>query len=183
MTYQEIASCTRVIWVFDVIERACATANGTLWASRTIVKVEDVRVPVKACNRWETPVNPNLVPVNSYAVIGSDCAHEQKDNGDGTYGEACAGRWIVVTKLEDLGKEQLRDGKIRVTLTHGNAQAASNILAVLETFGQWAYIQGQNECLTCAYMRALRHGFPVIVDSPKRSAVRIYIVFIDSPLI
>jgi hypothetical protein len=88
-------------------------------------------------------------------------------NPDGTYGTPCEGRWLVVTKEEHLdGVES--DRKMRVCLAHGNEVAAQNILAKLEKVGMWAYIRGIDECLNCAYKRALRHGFQVVIDSPVK---------------
>jgi len=164
ITNQEIACCARALWVLEVIERACGAAQGTLWSSRYITKATGARVQVKACNKWASPIHDDLQPSNLLFVTGTDCAHSQKENLDGTYGGACEGRWIVVTKLEQLEQLQTQDPKMMVTLTHMNVAATNNVLALLERRGQWAYVQGKQECLTCAYKRALRHGFPVIVD-------------------
>jgi hypothetical protein len=168
---QEIRNCSQALWVLDVIERASATAQNTLWNSRPITKVTGARVRVRACNRWGSPVQDDLKPSNALFVTGVNCAHAQKENLDGTQGEECAGRWVVITKLEDLEQQEREDQILMVTLTHGNVPAADNVLALLEQKGQWAYVQGKQECLTCAYRRALAHGFPVVVDSPQTLTV------------
>lgn len=167
ITNHELASCTRALWMFEVVELACTSAHGTLWTSRYITKTKGDRTTVTACDKWETPVDPGLLPSNEFSVTGSACNHLQNVNQDGTYGVSSAGRWTVVTKLEELGEQPMQDLRMRVTLTHLNTAAANNVLAVLERRGLWAYIQGQQECLTCAYKRALRHGFVVIIDGPE----------------
>ena len=171
ITNQEITRCTHALWVLGIIENACSSARGTLWASRYMTKSNGERISVKACDKWESPIDNDLNPSNSFFVTGSDCAHPNDANEDGTFGMACGGRWTVVTKLEELEQQDWQDGKMVVTLTHANAPAVNNILAVLERRDQWAYVQGQQECLTCAYKRALRQGFPVIIDSPRSPTV------------
>jgi hypothetical protein len=171
ITGEELASCTTALWILDVIERACTAANGTLWASRTISLVKGNRIPVMPCDKWESPIDATLQPTHALSVTGTDCKHVQKVNPDGTIGEACAGRWVVATKIEDLAEEKLQDGNMRVTLTHGNAPAVNNVLATVERRGRWAYVQGPNECLSCAYKQALRFGFPVLIDGPESPIV------------
>jgi hypothetical protein len=103
ITSGEIACCHRVLRILEVLELACNTANGTLWSSRTIERLAGTRIPVKASDNWETSIDPALNPSHSFSVVGAERAHgkKSKSNPNGTQGTACAGRWIVVTKLGD----------------------------------------------------------------------------------
>lgn len=165
---EELSSCMKVWWMVDVIERACSTAHNTLLSSRYITEVTGKRVATTACNKWETPIDPNTAPVNTFYIVGRECGHPQNANQDGSFGVRCDGRFVLATRIEDFGEERMKDGALRVALTHNNPQAAKNILACLERRGIWAYIQGPRECLTCAYNKALRHGFAVVIDGPHR---------------
>ena len=164
---EELRSCMTVWWMVDVIERASGAAQNTLLCSRYINKVTGKRIVTTACNKWETPIDPNTSPVNTFYVTGRDCGHHQ----DGSSDVSCAGRFVLATKIEDFREEKMRDGALRVALTHNNPQAAHNILACLEGRGIWAYVQGPKECLNCAYRKALRHGFAVIIDGPQAENV------------
>ena len=167
LTSQELAKWPAVISTVSLLQQSLKAANGTLWKGRALVAATGPRISVIASDRWESPIDANLKPQLDYAVTGKTCPHPicMTANPDGTYGTPCDGRWLVVTKKEHLdGVES--DRKMRVCLVHGNEIAAQNILAKLEKVGVWAYIQGMDECLNCAYKRALRHGFQVIIDSP-----------------
>ena len=171
LTSQELAKWPSVISTVSILHQSLKAANGTLRTGRALVGATGPRISVVASDKWESPLDANLKPQLNYAVTGKTCPHPicLVANPDGTYGTPCDGRWLVVTKDEHLdGVES--DCKMRVCLVHGNEIAAQNILAKLEKVGVWAYIQGMDECLSCAYKRALRHGFQVIIDSPIKAS-------------
>lgn len=172
---EELRSCMKVWWMVDVIERACGAAQNTLFRGRYITKLTGKRMVTTACDKWETPIDPYTFPVNTFYVTGRECKCIQNTNQDGSFGASCGGRFVLATTIEDFGEEKMRDGAVRVALTHNNTQAANNILACLEGRGIWAYVQGPRECLNCAYARALRHGFAVVVDGPQAENVTTYV--------
>lgn len=164
-TPQRMGKWKKATEMIDVMLNAITAAQGTLWSGRPLSAAAGPRVRVTAVNNWASPINNMQQPSLSYYVTGPACAHPQVQNPDGTFGITCHGRWKICTRLEELNG--LEDGVMRVCLTHGNKPAADNVLATVERNGIWAYIQGPRECLSCAYARATRHGFQVVVDSPN----------------
>jgi hypothetical protein len=166
IAHEELRHCSKVWWIVDLIDKASGAAQNTLLRSRYITKVTGKRVAATACNKWETPLQPNA-PANAFYVIGRECGHPQNANQDGSFGVRCDGRFLLATRIEDFEDDKMRDGAMRIALTHNNPQAADNILSCLEQRGIWAYVQGPKECLNCAYEKSLRHGFPVVIDGPQ----------------
>lgn len=151
----------------NVLLNAFAAAEGTLWSGRPLSAATGPRMRVTAVNNWASPIDNEQKPSLSYYVNGPACAHPQELNPDGSFGTPCHGRWKVATQLQDL--DGLEDGIMRICLTHGNTAAADNIMAKVEREGLWVYNQGAKECVSCAYSRAIRHGFQVIADCPNRN--------------
>jgi len=173
LTSEELAKWPLVFSTISLLQTSLKAADGTLRTGRALVGAAGPRISVFACDKWESSIDADLKPQLNYAVTGKTCTHPicMVANPDGTYGTPCEGRWLVVTKEEHLdGVES--DRKMRVCLAHGNEIAAQNILAKLEKVGVWAYIQGMDECLNCAYQRALRHGFQVVINSPVKASCK-----------
>jgi hypothetical protein len=162
---QEMGNWTKATGMVSILSQCFDAANGTLWAGRLLTGADGPRVRVVASDKWETPLNLDLKPSTNLSVVGPPCQHPIVSNRDGTFGTACSGRWCAVVKEEDLFGQG--EHNLRVCLVHGNKIAAQNILAKLEQVGKWAYIQGDAECLNCAYGRALRHGFEYVIDCPN----------------
>ena len=164
-TASDLRAWPKAVEMVNVLQNAYFAANGTLWTGRPVLAAKGKRVNVAACNKWTSPPNPENKPHRMYSVIGKPCEHPKGLNPDGTVGTPCAGRWILATSDADL--DGLEDGKVRVCLMHGNRAAVDNVLMKCENIERWVYIQGDQECLNCAYKRAIRHGFQVIIDSPN----------------